>query len=217
MLGVRGNVVAAACALAMAAGGCATVPEPYLRWSSAPPSGRMDGKVAIKTVPNLRPPSRGDAQLADIGHERALSGQVTAIRLEGDQNDPLDLTITKLTIDAMRSSGLSTTQPEDTTATAHLNVEIKEFWCEGARGAKAEVTLELVLIDPATGSERLRVPVNGTASGADCRVAFRSALGTVYRGMVSAFAEGEVHAAAMKAPGAAAGGEGTQQQQPAAQ
>jgi hypothetical protein len=180
-------------------GGCATSSEPYLRWHNGPPSGRLQGKVAIKQVPNLRPAGRGEGRLADIGRERTSAG-VTAIVLEGDQNVSLDQSIMRLTIDAMLAAGLATTQPEDGTATAHLNIEIHNFWCDSARSAKADVTVELVLLDPPSGAERLRVPVTGTGAAPECRAAFAIALNEVYKGLVSAFVEAEVHAAALGPP-----------------
>ncbi len=181
--------------------GCATADSSaYLRWKESPPSGRLDGKVAVKLIPNLRPAQKGDTDLVMIGRERAPNGQLLAIKLEGDQNPRLDYTVGKMTMAALRSAGLGITQPEDPKATADLTIEIHDFWCEGAVAAHATVGLELVLIDPPSGQERLRVPVAGTGAAPVCREAFRIALGEVAHGLASAFAEPEVHEAALGPP-----------------
>jgi hypothetical protein len=194
------------CLVVFASLGCATADtSAYLRWKESPPSGRLDGKVAVKLIPNLRPAQKGDSDLAEIGRERATNGQLLAIKLEGDQNPRLDYTVGKLTMAALRSAGLGITQPEDPKATAHLTIEIHDFWCEAGVAAHATVGLELVLIDPPTGQERLRVPVNGAGAAPLCRDAFRIALGEVAHGLASAFAEPEVHEAALRPPGVVPG------------
>jgi hypothetical protein len=193
--GTCAAVIVGGCAVL--ASGCPASQEPYLRWQAGPPSGRMDGKVALKLVPNLRPAGRGDGGVLDIGRERSPAGATTALRLEGEASDSLDRVVIRLTIDAMRSAGLAPTQTEDASATAHLTVEIHEFWCDAARSAKATVGLELVLLDPASGGERLRVPVTASGAGDSCRAAFRIALSQTYRELTNAFAEAEVHAAAL--------------------
>ncbi|HZS38165.1 MAG TPA: hypothetical protein VFF06_15110 [Polyangia bacterium] len=200
--------------VALAIAGCATSDQSaYLRWKEGPPSGRLDGKVAVKLVPNLRPAQHGDTDLSDIGRERTAQGQMVGIRLQGDANPRLDYTVGKMTMAALRTAGLGITQPEDPKATAHLTIEIHDFWCDGMLAAKASVGLELVLIDPASGQERLRVPVNATGAAAQCREAFRIALGDVFRGLASAFAEPEVHEAALGPPTTAPpGGEQPQPQ-----
>jgi hypothetical protein len=164
--------------IALAVAGCATGDQSaYLRWKEGPPSGRLDGKVAVKLVPNLRPAQHGDSDLSDIGRERTPQGQTVGIKLAGEQNPRLDYTVGKMTMAALRTAGLGITQPEDPKATAHLTIEIHDFWCDGLIAARASVGLELVLIDPASGAERLRVPVNATGTAAQCREAFRIALG----------------------------------------
>jgi hypothetical protein len=190
-------------ALVLSLVGCAAQNEVYLRWQAGPPSGLLDGKVALKQVPNLRPNGRGAGSLVDIGSERSATGQVHAVRLEGEANEPLDHIVLRLTIDAMRSAGLAPTQAEDAAATAQLTVEIHEFWCDGTRAAKVQVGLELVLLDPKTGAERLRVPVNTTGTGTSCKAAFQTGLTAAYHELAHAFAEDEVR---RTATGASSGG-----------
>src|SRR5579862_3727382 len=177
------NMARVWCLVVFASLGCASADSSaYLRWKESPPSGRLDGKVAVKLIPNLRPAQKGDSDLVEIGRERAANGQLNAIRLEGDQNPRIDYTVGKMTMAALRSAGLGITQPEDPKATAHLTIEIHDFWCDAGIAARASVGLELVLIDPATGSERLRVPVTGAGAAPACRDAFRIALGEVAHG-----------------------------------
>jgi hypothetical protein len=177
--------------------GCVATQEPLLRWQAGPPSGRADGKVALKSVPNLRPAGHGEGGLLDVGLEHTAQGTANAVRLDGENNETLDRVVLRLTIDAMRASSLAPTQPEDRTATAHLIVEIHEFWCDAFHSAKATVGLELVLLDPASGAERLRVPIQTTAVGDSCRIAFHEALSHAYQELAHAFSEQEVHTAAL--------------------
>src|SRR5258706_15278408 len=103
-------------ACAWLAAGCVAQQEPYLRWQAGTPSGRMDGKVALKLVPNLRPAGRGEGGLYDIGRERTASGAAVAGRLEGGTKEAPHRAGTRLTIEAMKAAGLAPPQTQEPSA-----------------------------------------------------------------------------------------------------
>jgi hypothetical protein len=179
--------------------GC--VMEPYLQWNAAPQSYMPpQGRVAIKYVPNRRPPKHGDNEMDNLGNERSGFGIPYAIRLQGEQNPPLDQSITQMVVQSMAAAGIGSTQVQDPYATAHLSVEIQRFWCDGyGYSYKADVALNIVILDPRTGGVRTQFPVVREGSGGMCREAYRRALSDVSGVITQAFAQPGIRAAVVGA------------------
>jgi hypothetical protein len=100
-------------------------------------------------------------------------------------------TIRKLVSDAALSAGLGVaTDPNDTSATARLIVDVQRLWCTGYRPAyKADVTASVTVTDGA--AQQIRVPgmlVHAEDGGMDCKRIFKTALTRFFgsaRGMLT--------------------------------
>lgn len=175
--------------------GC--VPQPYLIWESRPPAPMLQGRVAVKYVPNKRPPKHGDTELNNLGNERSGWGIPYAIRLQGDVNPSLDQTVSRVVAEAMSAAGIGMTQLADPGRTADLSIEIVEFWCDGYGVYKASVGLQLVFLDPATGAIRTQVPLRHEGAGGWCRDAYRQALTGIYNDVMYSLAQPGLRMAAI--------------------
>ncbi len=194
------TLVAAVAAVALMLGGCGPSGS-YLQWEPRVPAMQVQGRVAIKMVPNMRPAGHGDTEMNNLGNERSGFGIPFAVRLE--DGTTLDGVLSRMVAEAMISAGIGTAGPGDPNATANLAIEIHQFWCDGYAGYKGTVELQLVLLDPASGAVRIRVPVTKDGSGGSCRDAYRGALTAVSQELVIAFSSPAVRAAAIGGGGAA--------------
>lgn len=180
------------------AGGC--VPAgPFLQWDAAAPAYvQPQGRVAIRYVPNRRPEKKGAQDAYQLGNQRSGFGIPYPIRPEGDP--PIDQIVSQIVTQSMAASGIGMTQAADPYATAHVSVEIHRLWCDGYYGYKADVALQIVVIDPRNGAERMRIPVEREGSGAFCREAYRRALTDVSHMITQAFLQPQVRMAVVGAP-----------------
>jgi hypothetical protein len=179
--------------------------HPYLVWNPAPPAAQAQGKVAVQMVPNKRPPKHGAEDVNKLGNQRNGWGIPFAIELPAS-HETLDADLAKLVTDAAQAAGIGATTVQDKSATAHLSVEITEFWCDGYPPAyKAGATLNVVFLDPGSNGVRMTMPVHAEDGGWDCRTGYRGVMKKLYSQLVTAFAQPPVHAAALgAAPGAPA-------------
>lgn len=171
--------------------------HPYLAWNAAPPAPQLQGKVAVKIVPNKRPPKKGAEDVSQLGFQRNGWGIPFAIRLP-PQHETLDADLAKLVTDAAQAAGLGATTVANPSATAHLAVEINEFWCDGYPPVyKAGATLNVVFLDPKTGGVRMAMPVHAEDGSWDCRTAYKGITNKLYSALTAAFAQAPVHSAAL--------------------
>jgi hypothetical protein len=145
---------------------------PYLHWTAPSPTGVRAGRVAVRDVRDVRPRDQGGVDTSRLGTERTLTGDEIAIR-------PLDHTVPETVArfagDALAASGFGVTQAGDPHATAHVVAEVRELWCDGYMVYGARVAVDLVVIDPATGAPRARVPLRREEKAGVCMVAFQRA------------------------------------------
>jgi hypothetical protein len=186
--------------------------EPYLQWDGRLPAPGAQGRVAVKLVVDKRPPKHGTASDPNnIGNWRGGFGNPFAIRVGDPPNPPLDQTLVRIVGEAVSASGVGFTTPQDPYATAHLAIEIGDFWCDGYMGYKATVNLMLVVLDPPTGGVRMRIPIMREASANAsanpwghvsqlCKMAYRDAITAAYNDILIAFLQPGVRAAALGAP-----------------
>jgi hypothetical protein len=137
-----------------------TVPR-ALGWDAAAPAKEAFARVAVGNVANRRPRDRGGTNSSLVGYWRTPFGQRSFFRTDDDVS-PLLYSVRGLVRDALRTAGVDVTSPEDPSATALVNVEIRELWTDSEEPPDGTVALDLILLDPATHAERARVPVEGT-------------------------------------------------------
>lgn len=187
--------------LSSASTGCGF--HPYLYWRSGAPAATVEGRVAVKYVPNQRPPQHGAGEFQTLGNQRSGFGIPYPVRLT-PPNPTIDQTLVQLVSGALATAGIGTTSAMDPAATAHMAIEVNDFWCDGYfLTYEATVNLQLVLIDPQSGMVRTRVPIQHKARNDQCRSAYRDALNRVHLDVVAAFAQPGVRIAAVS-PGVAA-------------
>lgn len=171
--------------------------RPYLQWSVQAPAPVMEGLVAVKYVPNHRPPKEGGEAISSIGYQRSGWGIPFNINLEGE-NPSLDRTVFTLVSQALATAGIGMTVPANPQATSHMAIEINQFWCDGYFPVfNATVALEVVLLDPRTAAVRLRVPVRISEVNSDCQSVYRDVLNKTYQYLVNAFRQPQVRVAAV--------------------
>jgi hypothetical protein len=141
------------------------VPSPVIRWSAQPPSMQQEGRVAVAYVINRRAADRGGADLSVVGNERSGYGIPYPVSVSNSMfttmPQPIDVALRAFVTDALRSSGLAVTAPEDPAASAHIAVEIGDFWFDGYWGYTGKIKLTVVVLDPRTRQPRTRMEFAG--------------------------------------------------------
>lgn len=188
------------CSLTLLAGAAMMVGcgyRPYLNWQASPPATMVQGKVAIQMVPNKRPPKHGQVLMNRLGFQRNGWGIPFAINLPA-AHETLDGDVARLVTEAAQAAGIGMTAVQDPGATAHLSVEINEFWCDGYPPVyKAGATLNVVFLDPHNNGVRMQMPVHAEDGGWDCRTAYRGVTRKLYAALQTAFTQAPVRAAAI--------------------
>jgi hypothetical protein len=160
--------------------GCVTVSPaqaPLLLWSVQAPAATAEGSVAVIQVVNQRTPNRGGPDLNLIANWRNAFGGAQPIRVDDSSQttQPINVqeSLTQLVTQALRAAGIGTTAAGDVGPTAHVVVEVGDFFADGYMGTiTAKVALTVIILDPRTRAERRRLNVssegNWESSGPDC-------------------------------------------------
>jgi hypothetical protein len=167
-------------------------------------------------VRNQRPTDRGGASANLVGYWRTPFGQRSPFRTEDDA-DPILLSVRNLVRDALRTAGIDVATAGEASATALVDVDVRELWTDDDVRPEGRITLDLIVLDPATHAERTRVTVEGqgdigsreagvspechgsTLTSAHCAY-FVVPMNEVYRSIVEEFERADVRAAVQEPP-----------------
>jgi hypothetical protein len=199
---------------------CALSTPRALGWDAVPPAKQAFARVALSAVRNHRPTDRGGANANLVGYWRTPFGQRSPFRIEDDA-EPILLSVRNLVRDALRTAGIDVATTDLASATALVNVDLRELWTDDDVRPEGRITLDLIVLDPATRAERTRMTVEGQGeigsreAGAtpECHGStlttphcayFVVAMNEVYRSIVEELARPEVRSALQAVQGAAA-------------
>jgi hypothetical protein len=155
-------------------GGCGG-PERYLRWNSRPSAPAVTGNLAIEVM-DRREPEKGGNDTRAIGLGTGAFGIPDTIRLAS----PTEVaeSVHDYLAQAALAGGIAVAAPGGAPPSAKAMVVIQTMWCTGyAFVFKADVTLNITFVDPATNQVRMNTAPFHTDDGdSDCRGAYMKAL-----------------------------------------
>jgi hypothetical protein len=198
---------------------CATSTPRALGWDAAPPAKQAFARVALSAVRNRRPTDRGGANANLVGYWRTPFGQRSPFRIEDDA-EPILLSVRNLVRDALRTAGIDVATSDLASATALVDVDVRELWTDDDVRPEGRIKLDLVVLDPATHAERTRVTVEGqgqlgsreAGAAPECHGSalttahcayFVLPMNELYRSIVEELARPEVRSAVQAVQGAA--------------
>jgi hypothetical protein len=165
-----------------------------LRWTPTPPKGPSDGRVYLTAVRDLRgrPPHV-------IGHLRGQFGIPTEIWVSG----ALSGHMARYVRDTIWSAGLGVTDRPDQ-ATAHVAVDIHDFFCDGTGEYRAAMVMALSLLDPRTRGLRQVSLFRGEAHSreplADCALVLSRMVQEQYGRLTAFWQQPEQYVSALGPP-----------------
>lgn len=176
-------------ALVSAAGGCGVGvldASSYLTWvRPAPPAGSV-GRVSVLLPRNARPPKQGGDNPRSVGNVRAQAGIPYPVTTETD--DELIGAVARLVSDGAQGAGVGLVGPGDTTpATALVQTNVTELWCDGYFGYKSNMTLTVQVLDPRTRAPRTELSLRSSGGGDSCGPAVQEALQKMLDELTRAF------------------------------
>ena len=182
----------------IAVAGCGG-PQRYLLWKAAPAAAAVSGKLAIE-VHDKRDPKKGGDDTRAVGLGTGFGGIPQVIRLKSQTAVAEE--IHDYLGQAALASGLALAAPGEAAPSGKAVVEIQTLWCSGyAFVFKADVTLSVMFVDPATNAVRMAaVPFHTDDGDSNCRDAYRKALSKGFDAASALFAQSKVAAAGGGAP-----------------
>ena len=160
-------------AVVMAAG-CGG-PKHYFTWKALPAAPSVAGKMAIE-VHDKRDPKKGGDDTRAVGLGTGSFGIPQTIRLNNPSAVAMEMA--DYLSQAALAAGIGVAAPGDPAPTGKMVAEIQQLWCSGyAFVFKADVTMSIMVVDPASGAVRMAaVPFHTDDGDSDCRGAYRKAL-----------------------------------------
>lgn len=170
-------------------------PERYLMWRAAPAAAAVSGKLAIE-VHDKRDPKKGGDDTRAVGLGTGFGGIPQVIRLKSHAAAAEQ--IHDYLGQAALASGLALAAPGDAAPSGKAVVEIQTLWCSGYEFVfKADVTLSVMFVDPATNAALTSaVPFHTDDGDSNCREAYRKALSKGFDAASALFAQGKAAAPA---------------------
>jgi hypothetical protein len=182
----------------------------------------VQGRVAVQFVVDKRPSGKGGDTPNVVGVKRSRIGIPHRIELDrpaGDRWLPSTLaqSMQALVGQALAATGVGVARADDPASTANLSVEIRELWVDGYMVYGATAAVDLIVLDPRTQQERLRIPLrretktpdSARRTSPECQVggkfktqclALMSTLSELSEDLTTAFAQPGVRAALMGVP-----------------